>query len=194
LTAVYYDTFRDRLLDDYEHGNARVEAALAFARDALAGCDRILDVGCGIGWTTHELALAGHEAHGLDLSPVLIETARQMFDCPFVAADFTRTTVRPFDGVLMVDVYEHFPRDSRPRVHRNLRATGASRFALTVPTPEALAYAREHGIPLQPVDEDVTDAHLERLAADLGGELVVNHVVSIWRDGDYRHALIVRDR
>ena len=44
--AAYYDTWRDRMLEDYQLRNARVVAALAFARSSLDGARRVLDVGC----------------------------------------------------------------------------------------------------------------------------------------------------
>jgi SAM-dependent methyltransferase len=190
--VAYYDSFRERLLDDYRVQNRRVLAALAFAKETLSGS--VLDVGCGIGWSSHEMALAGARVTGLDISPVLVETAREEFGhlCEFEIGDFCEWEPKPFDAVLMMDVYEHFPRAKRPQVHERIRRTGARRIALTVPTPQAQQYAREHGIPLQPIDEDVTDEDIETLARDVSGRVTVNHTVSIWRDCDYRHVLVER--
>lgn len=110
--VAYYDGFVDRLVEDYERGNRRVEMALEFAHDALAGCHSILDVGCGVGWTSADLARTGKIVVGIDISPALIETAELMFGdfCTFEVGDFAATPVTTVDGVLMVDVYEHFPR------------------------------------------------------------------------------------
>lgn len=186
LTAEFYDSFVGRLVEDYRGGNARVEAALVFAREACGDCRSVLDVGCGIGWTTDEL-----EAVGLDISPALIGEARLLFpERRFILADFARWEPERFDVVVLIDVYEHFPSVDRAAVHEVLRGTGARRIVLTVPTPEAQQYARDHGIPLQPIDEDVTDADLDQLAADVGGTVTVNRRVSIWRPNDYRHVLI----
>jgi cyclopropane fatty-acyl-phospholipid synthase-like methyltransferase len=186
MTIVdYYNGFRDRLVGDYLSRNERVVAALVFAKEALGDAQTILDVGCGIGWTTDEL-----EATGLDISPVLIETAREMFDRRFVVSEFAAWDPEPFDTVVMIDVYEHFPRESRPAVHQRIRQTGARRVVLTVPTPEALQYARDNNIELQPVDEDVTDADIQHLADDLDGKVAVNRTVTVSRPNDYRHVLI----
>lgn len=193
-TAAYYDGFRERLIDDYRGGNRRVTAALEFAREACAGADTLLDVGCGIGWTSAEMADTGLTVTGVDISPKLIQTASEMFGdrCQFACGDFATLPLGRHDAVLMVDVYEHFPRDSRPAVHAQLRRTVGARLVMTVPTPEALQRARDLGIELQPIDEDVTDQDIERLASDLDGRVVVNRLVSIWDDNDYRHVLITR--
>lgn len=196
MTVIdYYDGFRDRLLTDYREGNARVEAALTFAKEALAGAREILDVGCGIGWTSAEMSTSGARVTGIDISLVLITAAREMFGecCAFVEADFIEAQFNHvYDGVLMVDVYEHFPREARPQVHAQIARVLGDRLALTVPTPEALRYARENDIPLQPIDEEVTDEDVQRLAEDIGGHVEVNRLVSIWRDEDYRHVLVTR--
>lgn len=190
--VAYYDGFRERLLEDYEVGNRRVVAALEFAKEALADARTILDVGCGIGWSSHELAMTGASVTGLDISPVLIETARGRFGhlCEFQVGDFTEWKARSFDAVLMIDVYEHFPRQNRPQVHERIRQTGARRLVLTVPMPQAQQFARDNGIPLQPIDEDVTDEDIATLARDVSGQVLVNRTVSIWRDDDYRHVVV----
>ena len=193
-TAIYYDAFRERLLEDYEIRNRRVVAALEFAKDSLVGTTTLLDVGCGIGWTSAEMADTGKAVTGVDVSPVLIETAKEMFGdrCLFVAGDFAYGNLGRFDAVLMIDVYEHFPREHHHLVHHRLRDAATSRVMLTMPTPKTQQYARDNGIPLQPVDEDITDEDIERLAQGVDGQVLVNKLVSIWRDDDYRHVLIKR--
>lgn len=194
--AAYYNGFRGRLVEDYQIRNRRVVAALEFAKDALADAGTVLDVGCGIGWTTSELAQQGHTVTGLDISPVLIGTARDMFEyddrCTFTVGDFATADLPTVDAVLMVDVYEHFPREQHPEVHRQIRKTGCELVALTIPTPETQQRARDAGIELQPIDEDITDTDIDRLAEDIGGVVMVNRRVSVWADNDYRHVLVQR--
>lgn len=186
----YYDGFRDRLVGDYHSRNARVVAALEFATNNLSG--RVLDVGCGIGWSSFELAEAGCDVTGVDFSPVLVETARAMFPhIRFVCADFAADGIGGrFDGLLMMDVYEHFPRDARSAVHDRICRLLSGPLVMTVPTVAAMQYARDHQIPLQPVDEDVTDEDIHRLVADVAGTVVVNREVTVWQPGDYRHLRI----
>jgi len=198
MIEAYYDGFRDRLVADYRNRNPRVVAALSFAGEALASARSILDVGCGIGWSTSHLRAAGAEVVGLDISPVLIETAREMFGGEFICADFLDwQPERTFDAVLLIDAYEHFPRAERHALHARIRDLEPDLVALTVPSPTAMQYARDHGIPLQPIDEDVTLDDLTVLARDLGGESdlageLEEHLVSIWEPDDYRHVLVRR--
>ena len=189
---AYYDLFRDRLLSDYEHRNPRVTCALAFAEETLAGARSILDVGCGIGWSTDHMRRWA-DVTGLDISPVLIETARELFGGEFICADFRSwQSQSQFDAVLLIDAYEHFPRFDRSLVHSRIRAIQPVLVVLTVPTEEAMQHARDIGAALQPVDENVSGADLLLLAQDLGGEVEINRTVSIWEHDDYRHVLIRR--
>ena len=66
---------RDRAIPSREAGTdaAIVEAVLR----GLPPLGRVLDVGCGEGWLVRALAAVGVEARGVDVSPELIETARQ---------------------------------------------------------------------------------------------------------------------
>lgn len=195
MTSIveYYDGFRERLVEDHEIQNPRVVSALEFARYAFQDVTIVLDVGCGIGWSSRFLADQGMLVHGVDISPVLVETAREMFggaSCSFSVADFADYEPARYGGVLMIDVYEHFAPEQRAGVHAAIRKTEARRIVLALPTPKTQQYARDNGIPLQPIDEDVTDADLEALAEAIGGSVTVNRPVSIWRTADYRHVLI----
>lgn len=201
--VAYYDNFVRRLLTDYVAGNPRIELALKFALGALpAGRTRVLDIGCGIGWSSFEIVRqnACAEVLAVDLSPRLVATAKSLFgDGPtldFRVADFIEEDVDGrFDEIFMLDVYEHFPVEARPVVHTRLASLlrEHGRLVLTVPTPEYQHHLRVNDpAGLQPVDEDVTTEDLARLAEDLGGRLVVDRKISVWRSHDYRHALIER--
>ncbi|MFO7833130.1 MAG: methyltransferase domain-containing protein [Halohasta sp.] len=63
--------------------------------------ERILDLGCGTGHLTQQIAEAGATAVGLDQSAEMVEAARERFpDCEFVHADARGFTVdEPFDAV-----------------------------------------------------------------------------------------------
>lgn len=69
----------------------------------------VLDLACGEGYGTDELARAGHRAIGLDLeAPVLIEAARR-YRRPFVAGDAFRLPFpdATFDAVGALQTIEH---------------------------------------------------------------------------------------
>jgi trans-aconitate 2-methyltransferase len=63
--------------------------------------DRILDLGCGTGHLTHQIATTGAVAIGIDNSPTMIDRAKQNYpDVQFEVADATNFTFsEPFDAV-----------------------------------------------------------------------------------------------
>src|SRR5215472_15701174 len=63
--------------------------------------ERVLDLGCGTGHLTAQIAAAGAEVVGLDLSPAMIDQARQAYPAlRFVAGDARDFAFdEPFDAV-----------------------------------------------------------------------------------------------
>lgn len=200
----FYDDFLDRLLQDFLVGNERVEAALQFAfRCFPADLRRVLDIGCGLGWTSFEMARAfpGADVTGIDLSRELVQTATRLFgqaNLHFQKADiFTDELAydQPFDAITLVDVYEHIPEERRGDFHAQLDRLLApeGRLLITCPTVLHQDWLRQHNpAGLQPIDEDVTAADMLALADALGATLTVFEYRSIWHRNDYFHALIER--
>src|SRR5207244_3614944 len=78
----FYDSAASSGLSDYVHGNRRLEGAIKHTlqwlpKDSL----RILDIGCGIGWSSWEIKRRRPDAVvlGIDLSPKRIEMATTLF-------------------------------------------------------------------------------------------------------------------
>ena len=165
----------------------------------------MLDLGCGIGWSAHELARHHPEARilGIDLSEVLVRTATQLFGggrIQFRQQDLTEANAlggETFDNIVMLDVYEHIPAAERPDFHRSLAQAlrpDGGRLILSCPTVHHQNYLRTHNpAGLQPVDEDLGAAEITALARDLGGEVIFFAYRQIWRRGDYFHAVIERN-
>lgn len=94
---------------------------------------RILDCGCGTGWTSLFLARAGHRVTGLDIAGDAIEIAREMAaearlaNVDFVAEDYeTFSAADAFDVVLFYDALHHAEdEEAALRVaHRALKSGG----------------------------------------------------------------------
>ncbi len=72
----------------------------------IAGGSRVLDVGCGLGVQTVELASRGYQVVGLDISPTMVSRARDEAEDQGLKVDFVRGDMReaafdePFDGLL----------------------------------------------------------------------------------------------
>jgi 2-polyprenyl-3-methyl-5-hydroxy-6-metoxy-1,4-benzoquinol methylase len=97
----------DRLFVEW----ATVEAMLAAA--GLAPGARILDVGCGVGWTSEFLARAGYDVLGVDLVPANVEQARERrSSARFAVADMDELALDepPFDAALLFDALHHSAR------------------------------------------------------------------------------------
>jgi 2-polyprenyl-3-methyl-5-hydroxy-6-metoxy-1,4-benzoquinol methylase len=93
---------------------------------------RFVELGCGPGWMTRFVARHGLDAHGYDISPQMIEIARERaleehVDAHFEAADFEKLDLhRSFDACLTYDALHH---SARPELviataHRALKPGG----------------------------------------------------------------------
>jgi SAM-dependent methyltransferase len=103
-----------RLVPSY--ANATLEAGetliLARYRDALSG--RVLDVGCGGGRILGYLVMLGAEAHGVDISPQMVEHCRRLFPMADVRqgdlSNLAEAVNGPFDAILLpdnlIDIYD----------------------------------------------------------------------------------------
>ncbi len=78
-----------------------------------SGSASALDVGCGVGRWSAELAARGHQVTGIDLSPYMIEraqaaAARNAAQCSFAVGDVVSLQLgRTFDLILCVTVLQH---------------------------------------------------------------------------------------
>lgn len=84
-----------------------------FASKMLAGCRRVLEVGCADAFGTRIVSQAGPVVTAVDFDPVFIENARQTMDARWPVELFVHDmTEKPFDGskfdgAFALDVIEH---------------------------------------------------------------------------------------
>lgn len=96
-------------------GRDEMRAKLIAALPADLTGARVLDAGCGTGMATAELARRGAEVLGIDISPTLIEIARQRMpghlagSVSFAHGDMLSTELGRFDHVIAMDslIYYH---------------------------------------------------------------------------------------
>lgn len=74
-------TFYEQLSRYYDEVFPAGEAEMHFVRDMLAGCERILDIGCGTGNKT-EILSEGARAVAFDADPGMIAAARRRHAAP----------------------------------------------------------------------------------------------------------------
>ncbi|MFB6818070.1 class I SAM-dependent methyltransferase [Streptomyces sp. NPDC056347] len=120
-------TVFDALGADYERAFGRSAAHHASLRrllDDLAPHSRVLDVGSGTGRPTAQvLTGAGHEVHGVDVSPVMVElAARHVPGASFECADMLRLDLeeRSFDAVCAYFSLLQMSRADQSRLLRKL--------------------------------------------------------------------------
>lgn len=199
---AFYEAAVAERLHHYVYGNQRVERAIEFAlRWIPRSATAIVDIGCGIGYSTSLIKARFRTAavEGVDLSTEAIAAARRLFkgeEIRFTACDVLdlRLDVRA-DAAVMLDVYEHVPRATWPRLHAVLDGVLApeARLVMTTPTPALQRELRAHHPDrLQVIDEEVTERDLVALGDALGGRVVLLQQVGVWTPQDYFHVVIER--
>ncbi|TWT88689.1 cyclopropane fatty acyl phospholipid synthase [Pseudobythopirellula maris] len=201
--ADFYDTFNRRLIGDYLKGNPRIEEAIDLVKRSLpTGPARVLDIGCGLGFSSHEYALAhpGVEVLGVDISPENVRVASALFGSDRVRFEVSNlrdgVVEGPFDLIAMIDVHEHIPRDAWAECHASFRQWLAPSGALvmTIPSPEHQRYLMEHEPEgLQVVDEIITTQDIVGIAESIDATVADLHYVNVWKRSMYVHAVLRRD-
>jgi 2-polyprenyl-3-methyl-5-hydroxy-6-metoxy-1,4-benzoquinol methylase len=125
-----------RHLFDKPYNDPRVLREFALALDLFlqhVPAGRILDVGCGPGWTSLLLAKAGYDVTGVDISERMIEiaqerSARENMPVDFLVGDMEKLDFGrgAFDGALFFDCLHHCPgyAEALRRTGTQLRAGG----------------------------------------------------------------------
>jgi threonine dehydrogenase-like Zn-dependent dehydrogenase len=134
----------------------------------------------------------------VDISTENLRLAQALFGHPRI--DYRKADVisEPIEGkwdvIVLPDVYEHIPVQSRNLLHTKLNELlePKGRILLTVPSPGKQASLYASGEGLQIVDEIVTLENLVVMATAVGGVLSYFNMISVWETNDYIQAVIER--
>ncbi|MFD2550389.1 class I SAM-dependent methyltransferase [Bizionia sediminis] len=197
----YYNQFDKKLINDYVTGNRRIISAIKRLSQFIPeNSGSVLDIGCGIGWSSHEFAKAfpNSQVLAVDLSPVLIETAKKLFENQknlfFRSYDLTEGLPKgKFNAIVMIDVYEHIPLSDRTDFHHALKnkLDVNGRVILACPSKYHQNFLKRYNPSgLQPIDEDVDFETIRTIAKDIDGEIILFEYQGIWNNYDYLYAVI----
>jgi SAM-dependent methyltransferase len=126
-----YDAVADNYVAMVGDPGPWLRSALDAFAEQVRGIGPVLDAGCGPGWIADYLHRGGVDVSGIDLSPRMIELARQQYPAvSFDVASVTEVTPEPgsLGGVLGWWSWFNLPREWLPRVimvmARSLRSGG----------------------------------------------------------------------
>lgn len=116
INNTFYEELGEKWLTASDHPIAllRAENRLRnpWIASKLSASSKVLDMGCGAGFLTHELSKAGHEVVGVDLSEDSLRIARKLDASGrihYLSADVTAVPLEAgsFDAVCAMDLLEH---------------------------------------------------------------------------------------
>jgi len=138
---------------------------------------RLLDLGCGTGWTSAFLARRGYRVTGQDIAPDMIRYAErnraryEASDLEFVVSDYESLNfAEPFDCAVFYDALHHAvdERAALESVYRALRPGGVlithEPGAGHSTSPESLDAMKLYGV----TERDMPPAHIRDLCAQIG--------------------------
>ena len=196
----YYDDFVGHLVQDFIQGNPRLEVQYDFIRDSLSPMvNNVLIIGCGSGESAYLIAskfAPRAQVLAVDISSENIKAAESLFKhdrITYRVMDVTQELPDGrFDIILLPDVYEHIPRESRGSLHASLQKLLSPHglILITIPSQSHQENLIRLGTGLQVIDEIVSMEDLQLLARDIDGHLVYYCLVNVFKKGDYVHAII----
>lgn len=191
--STYDDRFMDTMATEYLDRTPWTELRLEAVRDLLdpQPGDRVLDLGCAAGAITHYLSTFDAEPVGIDLQPLAIERARELFPgLRFEVADATQLPFADasFDKAVAADFVEHIEDETFVAMCAELRRVlvPGGLFAIYAPNPRHLIERmkeRDFVLAQNPTHIGLRDADHMRRVLEQGGFDVVR---SEWRPSFFR--------
>jgi SAM-dependent methyltransferase len=198
ISEKFYNDFGNKLLTDFAYGNLRILNAIKFVLNNINDSHKIaLDIGCGIGWTSYEIArnFTGMQVDAIDLSKNSIKIAKKLFNSSNLSYSYLDITSKEFqnlnrkyDLVVLIDVFEHILDSDRALFLETLFncLTDKSEIILTCPSPEHQQWLRLNSpSTMQPVDEKIDFNIILDSAKTLKCNIKLFEYKDIWYYNDY---------
>ncbi|MXU65949.1 class I SAM-dependent methyltransferase [Oceanomicrobium pacificus] len=209
IESFYDDFLKSKMIGYRVDGNKRISLAIDFALRNIDANASVLDVGCGIGIATEQIAKKANPSKvlGVDIAPENIGYARKTarhpnLDFLCINAAENLDAVRDhfaegIDVICMFDVIEHIkPQDRRDLFASLSRVSNpGARLIVTYPSPEYQLHIMENNPDeLQIVDEVIYESDLISEAGDAGWRLTRFEYKSVWSSNQYIHAVLAKSR
>jgi SAM-dependent methyltransferase len=159
-----------------------------FFVNRIRGGERVLDIGCGIGVLSYDVAQrTGAYVEGIDLSPENISAARSRYSHPNICyeiGDVLQTALKgPFDAVILSNVLEHLEHRTE-FLRRIVETVRPGRLLVRVPVFERdwrVPLKAELGIDYRLDPTHFTEYTLESFAEEMeSGGLKITHQEVRW--------------
>ena len=204
--AAYYDAFLPHLQQDHILNNQRLTRVKVRLSSIVKSGESILDLGCGTGLTSKFMAQLGAKVTAMDISPKLIEFARKESahkNVKYAIGDITELyPLSPlhlkdqFDGIVMVDVFEHIPRQDIDKLLLNIERYSHDHTWIFLNIPDgryqeaAHHYIKDH---LQVIDEGYLISILLKYFNQIDFEAVDIDIYGVDTPCQYNSFLFRRD-
>lgn len=207
--TAYYDAFLPHLARDHVRENKRLNRAKVKLGTLIKPGDTVLDLGCGTGLTSKFMAQLGAKVTAVDISPKLIEFAKansahenveyfvaDITDCGNLKREEKAWQRLPkyisynevFDGIVLVDVFEHIPAQDIPKLTVTIsqHSNSSTWLFLNIPDERYQRAAKER-IPerLQIEDNGYSIGEIQELFRGIDFEVVDMNIYGIDADCQY---------
>ena len=158
----YYNNFIGHLKYDHVRENPRHIRIKNDLKNIIKEGMKVLDLGCGTGITTRYIAELGAKVTGVDLSPKLIEFAKENSDhenIEYLIHDITDFNLgrKTFDAICLIDIMEHIPIKKISKLIKNIKKYSHRNTIIYLNIPDARLQSwmrRNKPRKLQIIDEE----------------------------------------
>ena len=198
---TYYDNFLSYLKYDHTKDNPRHIKIKKDLRNIIGAGMDVLDLGCGTGVTTKYIAELGAKVIGIDISPKLIEFARENSsheNIKYLVGDVTDFNLgkKVFEVICLIDMMEHIPKEKIPDLIKNINRYSHDNTIVYLNIPDARLQfwmKKNHPEKLQIVDEAYFMANILFMFSSIGFEVIKIKIYGVDFPLQYTSYVFVRE-